>query len=160
MNLNHVRLLEACLSYLIDKVNPDIKDQLSKSTLVFETNGQLYQFRTSQQQSYHGNFVEYLLGSYQLREVRREISDMYDLYRALDIRDGELLTLKNTGDIALVKSLLFKLLAMANLDDLGSKYPDLKSDTFVYDVTVIGLDKTFSVYQFPADASFRLVSIS
>ena len=42
MDLNKVRLVEACYEYLLDKLAPSVKESFKGSSLVFENNQTMY----------------------------------------------------------------------------------------------------------------------
>ena len=61
MDLNKVRLVEACYEYLLDKLAPSVKESFKGSSLVFENNQTMYQFQTFQENPYKATFIEYKL---------------------------------------------------------------------------------------------------
>ncbi|CQR26185.1 hypothetical protein BN1356_02543 [Streptococcus varani] len=159
MDLSKIRLLEACFGYLIDRLKPAIKEQVSSDRLIFESDGILYQFDTCQEQPYKGTFIEFRLAPYELKEQRNDIRDIYDLYKCLNLKDSELSVLTNIDNAATIKTLIFKLLINADLGTLSELYPDIKSNSLVYNLHILGNDQSFPIYHFPADKSFNLVSI-
>ena len=160
MDLNKVRLVEACYEYLLDKLAPSVKESFKGSSLVFENNQTMYQFQTFQENPYKATFIEYKLAQFELSEIRKDIRDVNDLYKALQLRDTELSTLANVTDVSVVKALIFKLLSNADLDTLSEIYPDLKEDNIVYNLQILGNNIKFPIYQFSDDSTFRLVAIT
>lgn len=161
MDLNKVRLVEACYEYLLDKLAPSVKESFKGSSLVFENNQTMYLFQTFQENPYKATtFIEYKLSQFELGEIRKDIKDIYNLYEALQLRDTELSTLVNVTDVSVVKALIFKLLSNADLDTLSEIYPDFKEDNIVYNLQILGNNIKFPIYQFSDDSSFRLVAIT
>lgn len=160
MDLNKVRLLETCFAYLVDKTSPLVKSELEKSSLVFECNQKLCQFKTYQDRPTKVTFIEYQLGYMELREQRKEIYNVYDLYKALNLQGNELSALAQLADVTIVKAIIMKLLVNADLNALSEIYPDIKDNNLAYEYSDLDNGLTFPIYHLPNKVSFRLVAIT
>ena len=160
MNLNQIRLLEACHSYLVERTHSSIKEQLVSDKLVFSCNNNFCTFNTYQEMSYNYTFIDYELNSFELREKRREIQDISELYDALKLSGNELSVLSQITNVDTARIQIFKLLSRVDIEPLATLYPKLKTDNYIYDVYNLTIDKSFPVYHLSNTASFDLVSIA
>lgn len=159
MNLNQIRILEASYAYLVSKTQSDVKEILNSENLIFNYENKLYKFKTYQAKSDNYSFIDYNLGIFKLNHEKHEIC-VYDLYKSFNFKDNELSILNDILDTDVARSQIFKLLNRIDFAYLEQNYPEIKTDSYAYDVHLLEVDKFFPIYKFPELASFDLVSIA
>lgn len=159
MNLNQIRILEASYVYLISKTHSKVKEILNSESLIFSYENKLYKFKTYQAKSSDYGFIDYSLGNFELNHEYHEIHT-YDLYKSFDLKGNEASVLSELSDTDIVRSQIFKLLNQIDFAYLEERYPEMKTDSYAYDVHILEVDKFFPVYKFPELASFDLVGIA
>ncbi|WP_243091736.1 hypothetical protein [Streptococcus dysgalactiae] len=159
MDLNQVRLLEACFVYLKTRLDSSIQTELDDSKLFFEVNGSVFTFVTYETKYDRYDFIENNLGNIEVSTDYKSLSNAKDLFEATKISDLQVSTLKNLNNIDMAKKLIFKTLTQVDLKNLKGKHPDFKTNNFAYNVHDLTLNKHFSCYQFSENDSFKLIAI-
>jgi len=160
MNLNEIRILEACHEYLISltKFNNELNSALKKCHLVYRFQDKNITFMTYQ--SYRGSsFIDFRLGDYRLDTSITHINDREDLINAFPSQ-RELRTLAEISNLEQFRIQMFKLLTQVNLETLIEKNPNAKKDNFVYWFRNLETKEKYPIYLFPEDANFELVAIT
>ncbi|HHL9887190.1 TPA: hypothetical protein ACRBUQ_001665, partial [Streptococcus pyogenes] len=80
MDLNQVRLLEACFVYLKTRLDSSMQTELDDSKLFFEVNGNMFTFDTYETKYDRYDFIENNLGNIEVSvdyKSLREVSDLF-----------------------------------------------------------------------------------
>lgn len=154
MDLNQVRLLEACHRYLVDRVHIDIKENMLNDKLVFEFNGDFVTFNTYQEVG-HCCFYEYELGSYEELENHRSI-DVTEILSILNLKSGQIGTLSMLTDITRVRAYIFKILSQA---DFAKFEKEIKNTNFAYNFRYVENYSYLPCVKIDKDKLFNFVSI-
>lgn len=159
MNLNEIRLIEACYNYLVTRTSEKVKEQLLAERLVFENDGNFFVFDTAEDITSICEFIEYKFDLIGLSERKEYILDYYHLYSALRLKEDQLSILNRTDSIDKVRTQIFKLLINADIENLSKQYPEIKKNNFVYKLENLTINQSFPVYKFSDTDSFTLVGI-
>lgn len=154
MELNQIRLLEACHKYLIDRANVNLKETLSNNKLVFEVNGKLVSFTTYQKAKWH-SFYEYELGAYSEVEDHTSI-DVTDILSILNLETGIASTLSMITDADQVRNYIFKFLSLV---DFSRFEKSIKNTEFVYDFRYLENNICLPCTKIDKDTSFNFIGI-
>lgn len=160
MNLNKIRLLEIYHKYLVSMFEKDnkLRKLLSTNRLVYRSNDYLLKFDTYETKEYDFRLGEIALGHYELKNNSQYVNPQ-DLFDAKNISGEEFRTFRNLTEIAENKRQIFKLLLKVDLNSLEEKYSELKTNTLVYNLYDVTLNKSFDIYKLSDNATFELVSI-
>lgn len=156
MNLNQIRIIEACHKFLIGITN--FEEELQDDVLVYRYKGNLVRFETYQEYEQR-SFVDYNLKYGYLDDTRTYIDDRADLIAAFPSEE-HLRALQRVNDAEQARVQIFKLLSQVNLDSLSEKNSHIKKDNFGYDFFNFATKEEYPVYLFSDDESFELVAIS
>lgn len=156
MNLNQIRIIEACHKFLIGITN--FEEELQDDVLVYRYKGNLVSFETYQEYEQR-SFVDYNLKYGYLDDTRTYIDDRADLIAAFPSEE-HLRVLQRVNDAEQARVQIFKLLSQVNLDSLSEKNSHIKKDNFGYDFFNFATKEEYPVYLFSDDESFELVAIS
>ncbi|HEP1504290.1 TPA: hypothetical protein VCK39_001444 [Streptococcus pyogenes] len=159
MDLNQVRLLEACFVYLKTRLDSSMQTELDDSKLFFEVNGNMFTFDTYETKYDRYDFIENNLGNIEVSVDYKSLREVSDLFEATKINEHQSVTLRNIDNTDMAKKLIFKTLTQVDLKNLKGKYPDFKTNNFAYNVHDLTLNKHFSCYQFLENDSFKLIAI-
>lgn len=155
MNLNQIRIIEACHKFLIGITN--FEEELQDDVLVYRYKGNLVSFETYQEYEQR-SFVDYNLKYGYLDDTRTYLDDRADLIAAFPSEE-HLRALQRVNDAEQARVQIFKLLSQVNLDSLSEKFQHQK-DNFGYDFFNFATKEEYPVYLFSDDESFELVAIS
>ncbi|WP_203264275.1 hypothetical protein [Streptococcus uberis] len=159
MNLNEIRLIEACYNYLVTRTSEKVKQQLMSERLVVENDGNLLVFNTSEDITSICEFIEYKIDLLGLTERKEYILDYYHLFSALRLKENQLGILSRLDSVEKVRVQIFKMLINADIDSLKKLYPEIKKNNFVYNLENLTINQKFPVYKFSDKDSFTLVGI-
>ena len=155
MNINEVRILEACHKFLIDRTL--FKDDLEKDKLVFRYNGNNIKFDTYQKYE-KLSFIDYQLKQGYLDDVISYFDDrkiLIDLFPSKEhIR--KLSSLDNKSQVRLQ---IFKLLAQINLEKIPQDCYQIKKDNFGYNFYNFTTKETYPIILFKESDTFELIAI-
>lgn len=154
MNLNQIRILEACHRYLIDRVNNKLTKELLNDKLVFKVDNKLVTFDTFQKFSYY-YFYEYQLNYYMESETYETI-DTQEIFKIVNPGEGHLNTLGMLDDISKVRAHIFKILCQI---DFAIFDRQIKTNNFVYNWRYLDNDTVLPIYKVDTDKDFKLISI-
>ena len=156
MNINQVRILEACHKFLIGITN--FKEEFQDAYLVYRYQGENISFETYQE--YEGfSFVDYKLKYGRLEDVRTYLDDRQDLIDAFPSEEV-LRALQRVTSPEQARIQIFKLLSEVNLEILSEKNPNVKKDNFGYGFFNFATKEEYPVYLFLEDDNFELVAIN
>lgn len=156
MNINQVRIFEACHKFLIGITN--FKEEFQDDYLVYLYQGENISFETYQE--YEGfSFVDYKLKYGRLEDVRTYLDDRQDLIDAFPSEEV-LRALQRVTSPEQARIQIFKLLSEVNLEILSEKNPNVKKDNFGYGFFNFATKEEYSVYLFLEDDNFELVAIN
>ena len=155
MDINQVRILEACHKFLIGITS--CKDTLQDDTLVYLYRGQRITFESYQEYS-NLTFTDYYLQYGRLHGENSYINNRQEL---VDIFPSEehLRALQRISDADQARIQIVKLLTQINLEVLSSKYSVLKKDNFGYDFYNFETKENYPIYLFSDNDNFELVAI-
>lgn len=155
MNINEVRILEACHKFLIDLTS--FKDDLENDKLVFRHNGNNIKFDTYQKYE-KLSFVDYQLKQGYLDDVTSYFDDremLIDLFPT----EEHLRKLSSLDDKSQVRLQIFKLLAQVNLGKVPQDYYQIKKDNFGYNFYNFTTKETYPIILFKESDTFELITI-
>lgn len=118
MDLNQVRLLEACFVYLKTRLNSSMQTELDDSKLFFEANGNIFTFDTYETKCDRYDFVENNLGNIEVSVDYKSLRDVSDLFEATRINEYKAVTLRSINNTDMAKKLIFKSLTQVDLKTL------------------------------------------
>lgn len=154
MNLNQIRILEACHRYLIDRVNHKLTKELLNDKLVFKVDNKLVTFNTFQKFSNY-YFYEYQL-SYYMESETYETIDIPEIFNVIKPAEGHLNTLSMLDNISKVRVHIFKILCQI---DFGIFDKQIKTNNFAYNWQYLDNDTVLPIYKVDTDKDFELISI-
>lgn len=156
MNLNQIRILEACHKFLNGITL--LKEELQNDNLVYQYNGKTITFDTYQEYE-QLTFIDYNPKFEYVDETRVYISDRQNLIDAFPNKH-HLTALQKVSDEDQARIQIFKLLSQVNFEVLSEKYPNVKKDRFGYDFYNFETKESYPIYLFEDNATFELVAIS
>ncbi|MEI4413961.1 hypothetical protein ACLMK5_05195 [Streptococcus anginosus] len=156
MNLNQIRILEACHKFLNGITL--LKEELQNDNLVYQYNGKTITFDTYQECE-QLTFIDYDPKFGYVDEIRVYISDRQNLINAFPNKD-HLRALQKVSDEDQARIQIFKLLSQVNFEVLSEKYSNVKKDRFGYDFYNFETKENYPIYLFEDNAAFELVAIS
>ncbi|MGV3011497.1 hypothetical protein [Streptococcus thoraltensis] len=156
MNINQIRILEACHKFLSGITS--FEEEFQDDYLVYQYQGENISFDTYQKYETL-SFVDYKLKYGYLDDVRTYLDDRQDLIDAFPSEE-HLRTLQRISNAEQARIQIFKLLSQVDLEGLSSKYPDLKKDNFGYDFFNSATKEKYPIYLFSEDDTFELVAIN
>ena len=160
MNLNQVRLLEACYAYLLNKIYEPVKKELADCKMIFKFNHSLLSFKTYEEKYDTYDFIENKLGELELKPDYRSLTKVGDIYDALNITNFKLQSLRMIEDSEIAKKIIFKLLTQADLESLEQSYPEIKANDFIYEVHNLTINANFACMKLPENATLELIAIA
>ena len=156
MNLNQIRILEACHNFLIGLT--EFKDELQNDSLVYRFQDKNITFVTYQE--YRDlSFTDYKLKFDSLHGSITNIDAREDLIDVLFQSEHELRVLNSISDLEQARIQIFKLLSQANLETLTEKNSNAKKDYFGYQFRNLETKESYPIYLFPENANFEPVAI-
>ena len=155
MNLNQIRILEACHKFLIGLT--EFEEKLQNDSLVYRFQDKNITFVTYQE---YGNlsFIDFKLKHDYLDDSITYLDDREELISAFP-SEHELRALNRMSDMEQARVQIFKLLSQANLETLTEKNPNAKKDYFGYQFRNLETKESYPIYLFPENANFELVAI-
>ena len=155
MNLNQIRILEACHKFLIGLT--EFEEKLQNDSLVYRFQDKNILFVTYQEYR-NLSFIDFKLKSDYLDDSITYIDDREDLINAFPSQH-ELRALARVSDLEQARIQIFKLLSQANLEILTEKNSNAKKDYFGYQFRNLETKESYPIYLFPENATFELVAI-
>lgn len=155
MNLNEIRILEACHKFLIGLT--EFEEKLQNDSLVYRFQDKNITFVTYQKYR-NLSFIDFRLRYDRLDDSITYIDDREDLINAFPSQH-ELRALARVSDPEQARIQIFKLLLQANLEILTEKNPNAKKDYFGYQYCNLETKESYPIYLFPENANFELVAI-
>lgn len=155
MNLNEIRILEACHKFLIGLT--EFEEKLQNDSLVYRFQDKNITFVTYQKYR-NLSFIDFRLRYDRLDDSITYIDDREDLINAFPSQH-ELRALVRVSDPEQARIQIFKLLSQANLEILTEKNPNAKKDYFGYQFRNLETKESYPIYLFPENANFELVTI-
>ncbi len=155
MNLNEVRVLEACHKFLIGLT--EFEEKLQNDSLVYQFQDKNITFVTYQKCE-NFMFIDYDLQFDFLRDNPTYIDDLEELINAFPSQH-QLKVLNKMSDMEQARVQIFKLLSQANLESLIKNYPNAKKDYFGYQFRNLETKESYPIYLFPENTNFELVAI-
>lgn len=155
MNLNQIRILEACHKFLIGLT--EFEEKLQNDSLVYRFQDKNILFVTYQEYR-NLSFIDFKLKSDYLDDSITYIDDREDLINAFPSQH-ELRALARVSDLEQARIQIFKLLSQANLEILTEKNSNAKKDYFGYQFRNLETKESYPIYLFPENANFKLVAI-
>ncbi len=156
MNLNQIRILEACHKFLNGITL--LKEELQNDNLVYQYNGKTITFDTYQECE-QLTFIDYDPKFEYVNETRVYINDRQNLIDAFP-NTHHLRALQKVSDEDQARIQIFKLLLQVNFEVLSEKYSNVKKDRFGYDFYNFETKENYPIYLFEDNATFELVAIS
>lgn len=154
MNLNQIRILEACHKFLIGLT--EFKDELQNDSLVYRFQDKNITFVTYQEYR-NLSFIDFILKYDYLDDSITYLDDRVDLISAFP-NEHELRALNRMSDLEQVRIQIFKLLSQANLETLTEKNSNAKKDNFGYQFRNLETKESYPIYLFPENAKFELIA--
>ena len=155
MNLNQIRILEACHKFLIGLT--EFEEKLQNDSIVYRFQDKNILFVTYQEYR-NLSFIDFKLKSDYLDDSITYIDDREDLINAFPSQH-ELRALARVSDLEQARIQIFKLLSQANLEILTEKNSNAKKDYFGYQFRNLETKESYPIYLFPENANFKLVAI-
>ena len=155
MNLNEVRLLEACHKFLIGLT--EFEEELQNDSLVYRFQDKNIMFVTYQKYR-NLSFIDFKLKYDHLDDSITYLDDREELISVFP-NEHELRALNRMSDMEQARVQIFKLLSQANLESLIKNYPNAKKDYFGYQFRNLETKESYPIYLFPENANFELVAI-
>ena len=154
MNLNEIRILEACHKFLIGLT--EFEEKLQNDSLVYRFQDKNIMFVTYQE---HRNlsFIDFKLKHDYLDDSITYLDDREELISVFP-SEHELRALNRMSDLEQARIQIFKLLSQANLETLTEKNPNAKKDYFGYQFRNLETKESYPIYLFPENANFELVA--
>lgn len=154
MNLNQIRILEACHKFLIGLT--EFKDELQNDSLVYQFQDKNITFVTYQEYR-NLSFIDFILKYDYLDDSITYLDDRVDLISAFP-NEHEIRALNRMSDLEQVRIQIFKLLSQANLETLTEKNSNAKKDNFGYQFRNLETKESYPIYLFPENAKFELIA--
>lgn len=155
MNLNQIRILEACHKFLIGLT--EFEEKLQNDSLVYRFQDKNITFVTYQEYR-NLSFIDFKLKYDYLDDSITYLDDREELISAFP-SEHELRALNRVSDMEQARIQIFKLLSQANLESLIKNYPNFKKDYFGYQFRNLETKESYPIYLFPENANFELVAI-
>lgn len=155
MNLNQIRILEACHKFLIGLT--EFEEKLQNDSLVYRFQDKNIMFVTYQEYR-NLSFIDFKLKSDYLDDSITYLDDREELISVFP-SEHELRALNRMSDMEQARVQIFKLLSQANLETLTEKNPNAKKDYFGYQFRNLETKESYPIYLFPENANFELVAI-
>ena len=155
MNLNQIRVLEACHNFLIGRT--EFKDELQNDSLVYRFQDKNITFVTYQEYR-NLSFIDFKLKYGYLDDSITYLDNREELISAFP-SEHELRALNEVPDMEQARIQIFKLLSQANLEILTEKNSNAKKDYFGYQFRNLETKESYPIYLFPENANFELVAI-
>lgn len=155
MNLNQIRILEACHKFLIGLTK--FEEKLQNDSLVYRFQDKNIMFVTYQEYR-NLSFIDFKLKYDYLDDSITYLDDREKLISVFP-SEHELRALNRMSDMEQARVQIFKLLSQANLESLIKKYPNAKKDYFGYQFRNLETKESYPIYLFPENANFELVAI-
>lgn len=156
MNLNQIRILEACHKFLIGLT--EFEEKLQNDSLVYRFQDKNITFVTYQKYR-NLSFIDFKLKYDYLDDSITYLDDREELISAFP-SEHELRALNRVSDMEQARIQIFKLLSQANLESLIKNYPNSKKDYFGYQFRNLETKESYPIYLFPENANFELVAIT
>ena len=128
MNLNEIRILEACHKFLIGLT--EFEEKLQNDSLVYRFQDKNIMFVTYQEYR-NLSFIDFKLKHDYLDDSITYLDDREELISVFP-SEHELRALNRMSDLEQARIQIFKLLSQANLETLTEKNPNAKKDYFGY----------------------------
>lgn len=155
MNLNQIRILEACHKFLIGLT--EFEEKLQNDSLVYRFQDKNIMFVTYQEYR-NLSFIDFKLKHDYLDDSITYLDDREELISVFP-SEHELRALNRMSDLEQARIQIFKLLSQANLETLTEKNPNAKKDYFGYQFRNLETKESYPIYLFPENANFELVAI-
>lgn len=155
MNLNEIRILEACHKFLIGLT--EFEEKLQNDSLVYRFQDKNITFVTYQKYR-NLSFIDFKLKHDYLDDSITYLDDREELISVFP-SEHELRALNRMSDMEQARIQIFKLLSQANLEILTEKNPNAKKDYFGYQFRNLETKESYPIYLFPENANFELVAI-
>lgn len=155
MNLNQIRILEACHKFLIGLT--EFEEKLQNDSLVYRFQDKNIMFVTYQEYR-NLSFIDFKLKHDYLDDSITYLDDREELISVFP-SEHELRALNRMSDMEQARVQIFKLLSQANLETLTEKNPNAKKDYFGYQFRNLETKESYPIYLFPENANFELVAI-
>ena len=155
MNLNQIRILEACHKFLIGLT--EFEEKLQNDSLVYRFQDKNIMFVTYQEYR-NLSFIDFKLKSDYLDDSITYLDDREELISVFP-SEHELRALNRMSDLEQARIQIFKLLSQANLEILTEKNSNAKKDYFGYQFRNLETKESYPIYLFPENANFELVAI-
>lgn len=155
MNLNQIRILEACHKFLIGLT--EFEEKLQNDSLVYRFQDKNITFVTYQEYR-NLSFIDFKLKYDYLDDSITYLDDREELISVFP-SEHELRALNRMSDMEQARVQIFKLLSQANLETLTEKNPNAKKDYFGYQFRNLETKESYPIYLFPENANFELVAI-
>ena len=154
MNLNEIRILEACHKFLIGLT--EFEEKLQNDSLVYRFQDKNIMFVTYQEYR-NLSFIDFKLKHDYLDDSITYLDDREELISVFP-SEHELRALNRMSDLEQARIQIFKLLSQANLETLTEKNPNPKKDYFGYQFRNLETKESYPIYLFPENANFELVA--
>jgi hypothetical protein len=154
MNLNEIRILEACHKFLIGLT--EFEEKLQNDSLVYRFQDKNIMFVTYQEYR-NLSFIDFKLKHDYLDDSITYLDDREELISVFP-SEHELRALNRMSDLEQARIQIFKLLSQANLETLTEKNPNAKKDYFGYQFRNLETKESYPIYLFPENANFELVA--
>ena len=154
MNLNEIRILEACHKFLIGLT--EFEEKLQNDSLVYRFQDKNIMFVTYQEYR-NLSFIDFKLKHDYLDDSITYLDDREELISVFP-SEHELRALNRMSDLEQARIQIFKLLSQANLETLTEKNPNTKKDYFGYQFRNLETKESYPIYLFPENANFELVA--
>ena len=154
MNLNQIRILEACHKFLIGLT--EFEEKLQNDSLVYRFQDKNIIFVTYQEYR-NLSFIDFKLKHDYLDDSITYLDDREELISVFP-SEHELRALNRMSDLEQARIQIFKLLSQANLETLTEKNPNAKKDYFGYQFRNLETKESYPIYLFPENANFELVA--
>ena len=154
MNLNEIRILEACHKFLIGLT--EFEEKLQNDSLVYRFQDKNIMFVTYQEYR-NLSFTDFKLKHDYLDDSITYLDDREELISVFP-SEHELRALNRMSDLEQARIQIFKLLSQANLETLTEKNPNAKKDYFGYQFRNLETKESYPIYLFPENANFELVA--
>ena len=154
MNLNEIRILEACHKFLIGLT--EFEEKLQNDSLVYRFQDKNIMFVTYQEYR-NLSFIDFKLKHDYLDDSITYLDDREELISVFP-SEHELRALNRMSDLEQARIQIFKLLSQASLEILTEKNPNAKKDYFGYQFRNLETKESYPIYLFPENANFELIA--
>lgn len=162
MDLNDVRILEACFQYLVKKTV--FEKELKNTKLIFKMNKiDLVTFNTCEIND-ENLFIEKVLSNDEFDSLKNDsvaIDDYQLLFEAFEFakNNQRFLNIKSVNTEKQALLIIFKLLQQVNINSIKESVGVAKSSLFVYNFENYSNKTAFPIYSMEVNDNFELVSI-